>query len=365
MVTTATQQGTSIRDGHASSFSAITGHESGEPGIKVTEFGHIERLMWEANILFSMGRTEEIRNLAKTSQEKGHEMGYELSMALLRIDGNKQDFEDMAVGYAVQTGNSPPVWLDIHELKKTTESAPKRVEIKVASLLAENIIETTIKMESPWPLSLDFSEVNKLDAPGLDIFQESLAGRISRNEATKIKGIERILKNVIERIKAAPAEGNSGLWMFCFNVLKLTGEKSKFDDLAGDYVEKTGEDLPVWRDLRDEDEINPPQAPQIATTMGYDIGDTLSKVSPSLLNSLSNVAEFKEAKMNGDSFAIDFSNVRRWTINDMVPVILLLQQAAKEKIRFNFINLNEMLLALMKGFGIDKRAKLVVAGGTT
>jgi ABC-type transporter Mla MlaB component len=361
MVTTANPSSAPARSG----FSAIAGQESGEPGIKVLELGHIDRLMWEANILFSMGRTEEIRTLAKTAQEKGHEMGYELSMALLRIDGNKQDFEDMAVEYAVQTGNSPPVWLDIHEFKKPAESAPKRVEIKVSSLLAENIIETTIKMESPWPLSLDFSEVTKLDAPGLDIFQESLAGRISRDEATKIKGIERILKNVTDRIKAAPAEGNKGLWAFCFNVLRLTGARTQFDDLAGDYVEKTGEDLPIWKDLREEDEINPPQAAQAAVTMGYDVGDSLSKVSPALLSSLSTVAEFKEAKLNGDSFHIDFSNVRRWTVNDMAHVVLLLQQAAKEKIRLDFININEMLLALMKGFAIDKRAKLVVAGGTT
>jgi ABC-type transporter Mla MlaB component len=345
-------------------FSAIANPDQAETNIRVTEFGHIDRMMWEANILYAMGRNEEVKSMAAAAKDKGSDAGYQLSLAMLRMAGDKDAFEDLAVEYAVQTGNSPPVWLDVHEAPKAVNSAPKRIGVKVASLLMENIIETTIKMESPWPLELDFSEVTKMDAAGLDIFQESLAARISREENTKLIGIEKILKNVSDKIKSAPVDGNQGLWTFCLNANRLLGAKAAFEELANEFAQKSGDDIPVWKDLRDEEEINPPSEAPAPVAVGHKIGDSLSAVEPSLLRTLSTLKSFKEAKDNRTAFALDFSRIRRWTITDVASVIVFLQQGTKEGVSFELLNINEMLFALLKGFGVDKRARLVVAGDT-
>jgi len=98
--------------------------------------------------------------------------------------------------------------------------------------------------------------------------------------------------------------------------------------------------------------------------IGHKIGDSLSAVEPSLLRTLSTLKSFKEAKDNRTAFALDFSRIRRWTITDVASVIAFLQQGTKEGVSFEFLNINEMLFALLKGFGVDKRARLVVAGDT-
>lgn len=347
-------------------FAKLSQPDAGDPSIRVAEFGAIDRLLWDANILFSQGRIEEVRMMAKTAQEKGQTSGYDLSISLLRMDGDKEAFEDMAVEYAVQTGNSPPVWLNAHDKQEQARVAPKRVELKVTSLLMENIIETTIKMETPWPLTLDFSQVTKMDESGVDIFQESLSARISRQESTKIENIDKILNNVIAKIKLAAYEGHEGLWTFSFNCLRLLGNRSLFDELCGDFVEKTGEDLPLWSDLRDPDDINP----EISETsthpvlVGFDVGDSLSEVNLNLLKRLVTNSAFNTSRKSNTPFILNFSSIRRWTIVDMAGVLMLLRQAAKDGIRFEFVNLNEMLFALMKAFAVDKQAKLAIAGST-
>lgn len=345
-------------------FSDLGQQDSIEPGIRVAEFGHIDRLLWDANILFGQNRMEEVRALARIHQEKGLESGYGLAIALLRMDGNKKDFEDLAVEYAVQTGNSPPIWLDAHDKQEKAEAVPTRSMIKVTSLTVENIIETTIKMESPWPMTLDFSEVSKIDVSGLDIFQESLGGRIEREESTQLENVDRLLSNVIAKAKVAPYETNAGLWRFCFNCFRLMGKKDAFDDLAGDFVEKSGEDLPAWKDMRDLEDVRA-VVPKSPVVLGFDVGEVLSVVSPVLMSRLAGLEAFKQAKSKDEQFALDFSNVKQWSIRDMAGVVHFLIECKRTKIKISFVNLNEMLFALMKGFSIDSHATLVVAGGTT
>lgn len=351
-----------------SSFGVLSNPDPSDPAIRIAELGQIDRVMWEANLLFAQGRLEEVRSSARAIQEKGQEVGYDLAIALLRLDGNKEAFEDLAVEYAVQTGNSPPVWLDTHDKHEKADAAPKRVMIKIASLMAENIIETTIKMESPWPLTLDFSEVTKVDAPGLDIFQESLTGRISREESTMLVNTEKLVASIVSKIRQATYNGNAGLWTFCFNTYRLTGNRHDFDELTADFVEKTGEDMPVFKDLRDEEEINrvaDDSQTQQSVTMGFDVGDVLSGVCPDLLKKVYELEDFNSVRQLSQPFALDFASIKRWTIMDMSNVLQMIRQAERDKVTFEFLNLNELLLALFKGFGVEKHVRLVVAGGTT
>lgn len=347
-------------------FEEISHTDAFDPSIRVMELGQVDRVMWEANILYAMGRIEEIRTTAKMLQEKGLDVGYELSIALLRLDGNKAAFEDMAVDYAVQTGSSPPVWLDAHDKLGKAAATPKRVLLSIQSLMAESITETTIKMESPWPLTLDFAEVTKLDSVGLDIFQESLAGRIARSESTLLLNSEKMLASISRKIINADYQGNAGLWTFCFNAHRITGNRSAFDDLIGDFVEKTGEDMPVWKDLRDPEEVmKSKENAQKPVIMGFNLGDSLSKVNKNLLKTVYDSKQFKDAMKMGKNLCLDFSEVNQWTITDMGGVLGLIEQAKKDNVKLDLINLNEMLFCLFKGFGLDKKAKLVVAGATT
>ena len=326
--------------------------------------------MWEANILYGRGRAEEVRALAKDAQQKGQEVGYVLLVGMMRLDGNKQDFEDMAVEYAVQTGNSPPVWLDEHERKQSApEAQSKRMAVEVAGLTSEAVIETTIKMETPWAMSLDFSKVSKIDGMGLEIFHQALSDRIQRRESTRLIKIDRVLGHLIPKLKAGAYGSATALWLLCFNCLRLTGGREQFDDLVADFVEHTGEDMPVWADLRDQDEIvkneGAAQAALPVMAVDHTMKEALGELKPDLFKELAGGGKFAQRRAAGGLFVIDFTAVRRWSIEEMWLVSQFVSLCHKEHLKLEFRHVNEILLSLMKAFALDKHVKLIVAGGAT
>lgn len=346
----------------AASSRSISVTENAEPGVRVAALGMIERGMWEGNILFGLGRHEEVRSLAKAAQEKGSQGGYALLLGLKRLEGDKQGFEDLAVEYAVQTGNSPPVWLDLHD-RKEIRAAPAHVTLTILALTSETVIEATIKMESPWPIRLDLASASKWDAMGVAIFNESLSGRILREEKTILLNAEPLVARIVTKIKPQAIQDFEPVWQFCFNAMRLMGDRQGFEILAHEFLEKTGE-LPVWTDLS-EREAEDPEPTRTSARPGIKAGDVLSVFTADFARQLAREADYAVARETDDVLTMDLAHIVRWTLADMVGLSAFVKTVAADGVRLELVNINEILLSLMHAFEIERYAKLVVAGGTT
>lgn len=349
-----------------SSVPSSQGIDGSDAGLRVTEHGAIDRFMWEANIFYGKGRIDEVRTLAKDSIEKGHDAGHMLQMALMRLEGDKQAFEDAAVEYAVQTGNSPPVWLDAHEIKAIDDSAHKSISLTIQALTSDGIIETTIKMESPWPLTLDFSTLAKIDVMGLDIFHQALCERIKRGEETKLVGIARVLNYITPKLKEATSQSAMSLWEFCLNCYRLTGDRERFNEHAGEYAQRFDAPMPVWKDLSVQDEV--PQS-TVSTdkkmqpqAFVYEPKESIGEITPALAKDLLLQAGSASLIRTYGKVVVDLVAVRRWSVEEMPLVLDFIRHFAAHKIGIELHNANELLATLMRAFNVDKHARLTVAG---
>lgn len=341
--------------------------DGADSGVKVTEHGSIDRVMWEAGILYGKGRIDEVRSVAKAAVEKGMKAGFLVQLALLRLDGNKQSFEDAAVEYAVQTGNSPPVWLDAHDIKDIPETkAPQKISIAIPALTSDGIIETTIKMENPWPLTLDFSGVTKTDVMGLDIFHQALNERIGRGEPTQLVGVDRVLRSIMPKIKDSSAQSTMSLWEFCLNCHRLTGDREHFNAMASDYADRFDASIPVWRDLSMHEEEKSTDATG-ANKLEPDgfvfvLKESVGELTVALAKDLFQKEDSAKSLRNTGKLIVDFVSVRRWSLDEMLRVIDFIRNVSKYKIGIEFHNVNEMLASLLAAFNVDKQVRLVMPG---
>lgn len=346
-----------------SAFGMLSKPDPADQAIRVSEYGQIDRHMWEANVLFALGRTDEVKANAKALKEKSHVLGYTLTLALLRLDGDQASFRQLAEEYAENTGNSPAVWLEAHEKSASTDAAINSTTVKISSLLTERILETTMRMDTSYPLTLDFENVTEVDSSGVDIFHESLTGRISRGESTILLSTDKLAGQISKKIRLDNYIGNPEITAFLLDVYRMTGNQHDFDELVSAGTKNDSSEKPMWSDLRDRalPEFFNVKESRILTK-GFNIGESLAIVNPLLITSLQSNEEFQNSRQHGQDFTLDFSKVNRWTFTDMSGVLQFLRQAETIKISLKFINVNEILLALFKAFGIDKSVKLVVDG---
>jgi hypothetical protein len=332
-------------------------HDSG--GVKVAEIGVCDRLSWDALMLYGEERFEEVRNLAKASVDKAGKAGYLLAIALARLDGDERGFEDLAVQYAVETDQSPPVWVAPKEEKKEGNERSATV-VHVRAMTADNILEATIKMETPWPIVIDLGSVSKIDTTGIELFNESLTGRIERGEETGLVNAERIIDNLGERLRIANVISQPKVWECLFNLMLLGSKKEAFEKLAMDYAEKTGKRM-QWRELIKSEE----KPEDVAPPTGIEAGERLSMMGGEFQKQVLAHPLTAASKLNHEPVAIDFLSTRYWSFADAAVVMDFLRTMHKEKVTVRFVNVNELLEALFRAAGIHRHVQIVAPGAIT
>lgn len=324
-------------------------------GISAIEIGVTDRISWDGVMLFGNSRMDEFRAYLKKARETQSEPAYAMNFGMARIDGDKDEFEEMAVEYAVHTGKSPPNWLSSHTAKeKKTEQV---AVIRVKSLTSETIIETTINLESPWPSVIDLADVTKVDPTGLELYNDCLNERISRNDKTKIINGEGLVKVFEQRLKTAKITESNSYWQFVFTYYKITGEKDKFDVAMSEFAMKGG--TPVawtdaqWKENRDVES-------QLVS--GFTAGKALSQVNAGFADRLIREGIVAEAIKKGDPILVDFSSMDEGNIRDSTSVNDFVKKLHDEKVKMHFVNVNEIISAMLHIIGINKFVRITTPG---
>lgn len=331
-----------------------------ETGVRVTAVGSCDRLWWDALMLYGDERMEDVRTLSRTNMEKGGRSSLLLALALARLDNNEAAFEDLAVQYAVDTDQSPPVWVvDKNAKKEVPGRAP--VTVPVRALTADDILEVTIKMESPFPIVLDLGGIAKVDTMGIDLFNESLMARQERNEETTLANAERIMEKLSSQLRSTGANSQPGVWNCVFNLMLLTGNKEAFERLAQDYTAKT-EKVVQWRDLKAAATTEEDKAPQI---LGVPTGERLSQVNAAFMKTVLAHPQTKAAREAKEVLGIDFLATRFWSLSDASGVVAFLREAQREKLMVRLVNVNELLEALFRATGVHKHVEIFTPGSIT
>lgn len=317
--------------------------------------GHCSRSTWDLFILFGSNRMDELKTLALKNKEKGLDSGYNVLIGLSRIEGSKSDFEDIAVDYAVQFGQSPPSWLEEHTTKKVT-NAPS-LEVSISNFSADTIIETTVKMESPRLLVLNMANVQKVDASGVDLFNEALNARIDRGEKTKVINSEALVDKLIDRLKAVPGQPPLDLWNFCLTVFKLTNAKEKFDSAIIQFKNVGGTEI-EWKNLADPEEVVEvmKKSPNLMSN---------TKISTMTVDWVKNYLATPvgaEARSKGE-IIIDMSGTQSGSLTDLIGILPAIQYIKDQKLKVLMINVNEIFYAMFNALAINQIVESITLPG--
>lgn len=322
-------------------------------GVRVTEIGLTDQMAWDAMLLFSYGRMDEFRALVHAGHEKASESSYQLNLGLARLEGDQARFDSLGVEYAVNFNVDPPVWIE------TSGSSPlaatqQSVTITPVALTADTVVDTTLQMESPWALHIDFSQLKDTDAIGLALFAESLAGRADRSETTRVGNADGLLRSCLDALEEG--KGERAHWLFVLACYRANGDKARFSECAERYSARLGSFTP-WQDAETGEASYEPVALQ-----GIDAGDQLSRLGFEFAKSVMKSPAYATAKAAKRPVVLDFVKMRTWSVFDISNLSACIRLIEGDQMRLHFVNVNEILISMLKSFQVDRTVQITPPG---
>lgn len=315
------------------------------PGIHVALLGECDPLQWEAALLMGEAKHDELRELAKTSHGHGSESSYRLGIGLARLDGARDRFDDLALEFAVNLDADRPIWLDQSGGMLQKEIVEDQVQVE--SLCFEKIIETTIKLESLWPVSLNLSGVQVADEAGLELLNESLGSRIQRDLVTRIIAgpfIEQLVTDLIANKTVFPSQK----WVFAFHYLRLVGDAASFAAIARNFEEKGGT-APAYRDLVGNARVVPEVVDDASGR--FMAGAKMSDVNVDFAQRILRSPQLASA--SSKVVVVDFSKTRDGALPDVISLAAFAKVIEGKGYEVNFINVNEVLAMVLLCGGVN------------
>lgn len=323
--------------------------------IMVVETGSTERIHWDCANLFAEGRVDEIQRYVEQALKQKQIGAYEMLFGALRLKGDKETFETIALEYTVDSGQSPPNWLEI----KTEERTKTEVEtLPVTSMSAADAMSLVIRLENPEPLCLSFASVQKADPKGIEQINQAITERISRGDKLSVSQESGFITTMLQRAKAAGKnQAVIPLWNFIFNLYRLTGRYEDFDREGGDFIEMFGEEQ-QWRDLSGKSKASQSTDPAEVDTAIY----MPAKLAPPYENLIKKCVDAE----NDDEVVIDLSMVKMTNMAAVKVMVEVLKVATSNwKTRVHLRNTNEIVAAMFRIFGGDKHMRISFPGSNS
>lgn len=327
------------------------------PHILVARLGATDQLRWDAAVMLGSGRMDELRAYIKDSQGHGSESSYSLGIGMARLDGDKESFDELAVEFAVNLGVNPPTWIEQHSRVIKTEVDIN--QIGVNSLEIESIVDATIKMESPWPIRLDFSKVTAFNMMGLELFNESMGSRLDRKLRTFVVGGNDLLNTLSDYVSVNPLSESKAAWGFIFLYLKLTNQPDVFDKNAKKYLALGGDQM-VFENLAEKIEEKPEVKIE---NRGVPLGDKLSALNQEFARKILKSAGFEKFASGEYPVVIDFAQTRIASLVDIIPLSGFMVEMSSQNVRLEFANVNEIILGILRAIGVNENCVKLSAPG--
>ncbi|MBE2260415.1 MAG: STAS domain-containing protein [Candidatus Accumulibacter sp.] len=205
----------------------------------------------EAAMLFANGQDQAVRELLEGSTRLHHsgpgERLWLMLFDVLRLTGQKANFEALAVDYAQAFEKSPPIWRDI----ATTVAVQAKVvgtALFKGDLTGDNEagFETVrLALKKNPHLRLDLSKASRLDGAGCERLLALLQqARRSKGEI-ELLGRDHLAVLLDSQIAAARPEDRA-CWLLKLELCQLRGQFEVFEDMAVEYAVTFEISPPSW-----------------------------------------------------------------------------------------------------------------------
>lgn len=326
------------------------GPEAG--GIVVEEVGEGSgAALDEAAILFANDQLDAVETVLERLLAADDTRAWPLLFDLYRLQGREQDFERLALRYALRFETSPPVWRSLAAapdaaLKDAapTLALPTFLDTKAAAGLRKAL---TAAASHPTVL-LDFSRIEMVDEGGADECTRILAGTRKLQCRLKVSGVERLirlLQDLTRATRSRPAH-----WLLLLELYQLLGRQVEFEDLAVDYAVHFEVSPPSWIEPVAVEVVQPPRVE--ATDDALVLRGEITPQDDTLLQQMTDFAATRSTVL------IDLGAVTRIDYASVSSLIGLMMQWLGEGKTVTMRNHHALLHELFRVMGIDQLATL-------
>ena len=333
--------------------------------IEVTEIATgIGVVYEEAAVLYANGNDRDAEQLlTAVFDDSTATVGEGLWMMLLdlyRLTGQRERFDARVIDYARRFERSPPAWedLSLQPAKRRTEAvALINLPAALTTQSAQQLQQICLIGRKSGTLRIDLGRVRSIDDQGCLLIKQTLEQLIAARVKLIIFNASRLVDLLSLKVKPGQAD-NRDYWMLMLEMLKYTGEVSRFEDLAVDYAVTFEESPPSWelkQPLLGEDQ-----------PVGNDIpghGEEEFFFDSELTGSSSEVIrKLEEFSSTRQAVIVDCGNLRRV---DFVAAGTLFNALASLQARGKVVQLhrvNAMVGALMRVMSIDQVAQVMLRG---
>ncbi len=339
---------------------------SQQGAIEVTEIATgIGVVYEEAAVLYANGNDRDAEQLlTAVFDDPTATVGEGLWMMLLdlyRLTGQRDRFDARVIDYARRFERSPPAWedLSVQPAKRRTEAAALiNLPAALTAQTAQQLQQICVIGRKSGTLRVDLGRVRSIDDQGCALIRQTLTQLAADRVKLTIFNATRLVDLLSPKVKPGQAE-NRDYWMLMLEVLKYTGESSRFEDLAVDYAVTFEESPPSW----EAKQPLPGEERSVADEGSRDYGEEEfffdGELTGSSSEAIRKLDEFASARQ---VIAVDCGQLRRV---DFVAAGTLFNALASLQARGKLVQLNRvnaMVAALMRVMSIDQVAQVMLRG---
>ena len=208
----------------------------------------------EAAILYANG--QDFPALAVLADAVRTDRGAHTWLMLLELYqalGKKQDFENLAIDYAVRFETSAPAWSD-EGTRKPAPPKPQATQARAAVVFKGALdgrivtqLEQLKKLAQKNPvLHLEFGQVTSVDASGADLILRVFAAFQKSNHEVAIRGAEHLATKLLAAIEVGRRDESNAVWMLLLEIYRVLGRQAAFEETSIDYCVTYEVSPPSW-----------------------------------------------------------------------------------------------------------------------
>lgn len=322
----------------------------------------------DAAMLYANGRSDEAINLLKMLVYRTPE---EESLWLMLFDlycmcQQQQEFEKLAMEYAVKHEKSPPIWLASRVPQ--TAAVPGKTGKTVASdgqlfslkgrldLHMGDRIKLLQEAASKGAIQLDLSGIAEVTAEGSLLLQEALV-KLQKQQC-KLQIASGALIGLLQHCVADADNSLPEQWLLLMQLYQLQGKQTEFEDLAIDFAVHFELSPPSWEEPQQIAQVvmlavEPEVAGNALEKQAFKMSGTITSASAAVFE------EFKRFAASQQEIELDMLDVDRVefaSVGLFMDALMALIPTGKH---VTITGVNMMVFVLLTVMGVDQMATIV------
>lgn len=279
----------------------------------------------EAAILYANGQDlPAVAVLADAVHNDRTPQTWLMLLELYQSLGQRPDFEQLAIDYAVRFETSAPAWSE-EQTRKAIQpkvAAPTaRAAIVFQGALDARIVPQleqlkTLAQRNP-VLHLEFDKVTSVDRKGADLMLRVFAAFHKSNHEVVISGADVLTQRLQDAIEVGRRDESNAVWMLLLEIYRILGRQAAFEETSIDYCVTFEVSPPSWEPaspkyrVADGDAAAAPQAAAPAAESANLPADGVALAGEMLGKAEADMQRLTEFASTHDRIVIDCSKLVR------------------------------------------------------